>query len=77
MFIKGSIAQTLTIQRKDGEILPHVDNIASSGRWIMGVSLGSERVLRLEHVDQKHNPLELVLPSGSLYIQRYHSNSDP
>ncbi len=31
-----------------GEILPHVDNIEASGSVIIGLSLGAERVLRLE-----------------------------
>lgn len=30
-----------------GQILPHVDNLDASGSVIIGVSLGSERVLRL------------------------------
>jgi alkylated DNA repair protein alkB homolog 7 len=58
-----------------GEILPHVDNIGASGSWILGVSLGSERVLRMESVenDVKDIPkytFDLMLPSGSVYIQK-------
>ncbi|KDQ60664.1 hypothetical protein JAAARDRAFT_55397 [Jaapia argillacea MUCL 33604] len=63
----------------DGEILPHVDNLSASGSWIMGVSLGAERILRLEQVasDSNHVDIfEMPLPSGSVYIQkdflRYH-----
>lgn len=53
-----------------GYIMPHIDNIHASGTWILGVSLGNERLLRLESVGV--NPsFELPLPSGSVYIQRY------
>ncbi|KAF7295335.1 2OG-FeII-Oxy-2 domain-containing protein [Mycena indigotica] len=52
----------------DGEIQPHVDNISASGSWILGCSLGAERVLRLEN---DHGDIFSVpLPSGSVYIQR-------
>ncbi|KZT28489.1 hypothetical protein NEOLEDRAFT_1239451 [Neolentinus lepideus HHB14362 ss-1] len=53
----------------DGEIIPHVDNVTASGTWILGVSLGAERVLRLESLDGT-DFFEVLLPSGSLYIQR-------
>ncbi|ETW78318.1 hypothetical protein HETIRDRAFT_127322 [Heterobasidion irregulare TC 32-1] len=56
----------------DGEILPHVDNVGASGSWILGVSLGATRVLRLEDTDDAapRAPFNLPLPSGSVYIQR-------
>ncbi|TFK55176.1 hypothetical protein OE88DRAFT_1010144 [Heliocybe sulcata] len=53
----------------DGDITPHVDNINASGTWILGVSLGADRVLRLESSDGT-DVCEILLPSGSLYIQR-------
>ncbi|KAJ4479477.1 hypothetical protein C8R41DRAFT_772031 [Lentinula lateritia] len=53
----------------DGEILPHVDNVSASGRWILGVSLGSERILRLESCTHPDEGAEILLPSGSVYIQ--------
>ncbi|KAH9981264.1 hypothetical protein BGW80DRAFT_1269368 [Lactifluus volemus] len=57
-----------------GEIRPHVDNIGASGSWILGVSLGSERILRMESVEEDLNGVQkcafdLMLPSGSVYIQ--------
>ena len=59
----------------NGEILPHVDNIGASGSWILGVSLGSERVLRMEPAEDGVNgiprcPFDILLPSGSVYIQK-------
>lgn len=51
-----------------GEILPHVDNPSSSGSWILGASLGAERIMRMEG---SGDIFEVVLPSGSLYLQRY------
>jgi len=59
----------------DGEILPHVDNIGASGSWILGVSLGSERVLRMESVENDMNEtpkcmFDVLLSSGSVYIQK-------
>jgi alkylated DNA repair protein alkB homolog 7 len=59
----------------NGEIRPHVDNIGASGSWILGVSLGSERILRMESVEEDLNGVpkcafDLTLPSGSVYIQK-------
>ncbi|KAK7693678.1 hypothetical protein QCA50_003248 [Cerrena zonata] len=54
----------------DGEILPHIDNLQASGSWILGVSLGSSRILRIENVDDPTDVHELMLPSGSVYLQR-------
>ncbi|KAF5391773.1 hypothetical protein D9757_001802 [Collybiopsis confluens] len=53
----------------DGEILPHVDNVDASGRWILGVSLGSERILRLEKCENSEEAVEIPLPPGSVYLQ--------
>ncbi|TFK91230.1 hypothetical protein K466DRAFT_515722 [Polyporus arcularius HHB13444] len=53
----------------DGEILPHVDNVEASGKWILGVSLGDERTLRLESASSGKCH-EIPLPSGSVYIQK-------
>lgn len=49
---------------------PHIDNLEASGSWILGVSLGSSRVLRIESVDEPTDAHEVKLPSGSVYIQR-------
>jgi alkylated DNA repair protein alkB family protein 7 len=53
-----------------GYILPHIDNTDASGNWILGVSLGDERLLRLDPLGDAPS-LQLSLPSGSVYIQRY------
>ncbi|PPQ77532.1 hypothetical protein CVT25_011329 [Psilocybe cyanescens] len=53
-----------------GEILPHVDNTSASGRWILGVSLGHERVLKMREESQDGHEFSLTLPSGSVYLQR-------
>ncbi|KAL1944618.1 hypothetical protein VTO73DRAFT_3048 [Trametes versicolor] len=53
-----------------GEIMPHVDNLEASGSWILGVSLGDERILRLENPSSPEERYELPLPSGSVYLQR-------
>ncbi|KAJ7090287.1 hypothetical protein B0H15DRAFT_257502 [Mycena belliarum] len=53
-----------------GEIQPHVDNLAASGTWILGVSLGAERLLHLQEQNQDGNSYQILLPSGSVYIQR-------
>jgi len=55
-----------------GFILPHIDNTDASGSWILGVSLGAQRLLRLESRDNALS--ELLLPSGSVYLQRYSSH---
>ncbi|EKM82799.1 hypothetical protein AGABI1DRAFT_53280 [Agaricus bisporus var. burnettii JB137-S8] len=51
-----------------GYILPHIDNVNSSGNWILGVSLGNERVLQLDPPGDASS-VQLSLPSGSVYIQ--------
>lgn len=54
-----------------GEILPHVDNIEASGCHILGVSLGSTRIMRMEDKDRQHEVgFDVLLPSGSVYVQR-------
>jgi hypothetical protein len=52
-----------------GEILPHIDNLDASGSWILGVSLGDERVLHLKE-KEGNREVTLKLPSGSVYVQR-------
>lgn len=52
-----------------GEILPHIDNLDASGSWILGVSLGDERVLHLKGKEDNRE-VTLKLPSGSVYVQR-------
>ncbi|KAH9997246.1 hypothetical protein BJV77DRAFT_915027, partial [Russula vinacea] len=59
----------------DGEIHPHVDNVGASGSWILGVSLGSERTLRMESVEDvvdgiPKQTFDVSLSSGSVYIQK-------
>jgi len=53
-----------------GDILPHVDNISASGTWIIGVSLGDERILKMTEVEGEKRDLYVALPSGSVYLQR-------
>lgn len=62
----------------EGYILPHVDNVDASGTVIIGVSLGAERILRLEEASQEgrktnivHKGWDVLLKTGSLYLQRY------
>ena len=59
----------------DGEIHPHVDNVGASGSWILGVSLGSERMLRMESEEDivdgiPKQTFDVSLSSGSVYIQK-------
>jgi alkylated DNA repair protein alkB homolog 7 len=54
----------------NGEILPHVDNLQASGNWILGVSLGAERIMRMESTDGSDDSFDVLLPSGSVYLQR-------
>ncbi len=54
----------------EGEIFPHIDNIHASGSWILGVSLGAERVMRLQSTMNEKDAFDLILPSGSVYVQQ-------
>ncbi|KAJ7684654.1 hypothetical protein DFH06DRAFT_1156242 [Mycena polygramma] len=54
----------------NGEIRPHIDNLSASGSWILGVSLGAERLLHLEGPNGTSDSFKVLLPSGSVYIQR-------
>ncbi|KAJ7724083.1 hypothetical protein DFH07DRAFT_274849 [Mycena maculata] len=54
----------------NGEIHPHIDNVGASGSWILGVSLGAERLLHLEGQNGNSDCFQVLLPSGSVYIQR-------
>ncbi|KAA1067313.1 hypothetical protein PGTUg99_032701 [Puccinia graminis f. sp. tritici] len=54
-----------------GRIDPHVDNLEASGSTIVGLSLGSTRVMRLGHQAAPIlTHLKVLLPPGSVYIQR-------
>ncbi len=68
----GNMQTHLLHLASDGEIRPHVDNADASGSWILGVSLGSDRVLRMEsvQVDSARHTFDITLPSGSVYIQK-------
>ncbi len=44
--------------------------LALCSSWILGVSLGDERILRLENPSCPEERYELPLPSGSVYLQR-------
>ncbi|KAK7023965.1 2OG-FeII-Oxy-2 domain-containing protein [Favolaschia claudopus] len=59
-----------------GQIQPHTDNLSASGSWILGVSLGDERILQLNHKNGDGDSFQVSLPSGSVYIQRYHVRSN-
>lgn len=59
----------------NGEILPHIDNLGASGSWILGVSLGATRILRMNGRD--NDSFDVLLPSGSVYMQRLQSVSPP
>lgn len=54
----------------EGAILPHVDNLDASGQTIVGASLGATRILRLEREGDKEQGWDVLLPSGSVYVQR-------
>ncbi|KAI6109956.1 hypothetical protein F5141DRAFT_1117745 [Pisolithus sp. B1] len=55
----------------EGEILPHIDNISSSGTWILAVSLGAARVLHMEEANAlTPKKFDVPLTSGSVYLQR-------
>lgn len=56
-----------------GRIDPHVDNVDASGSVIIGVSLGAERILRLERKGAENESgagWEVLLKSGSVYVQK-------
>lgn len=55
----------------DGEIHPHVDHLDAFGSWIVGVSLGFDRILRLEkETSDRKFVHDVILPSGSVYVQK-------
>lgn len=55
----------------NGEIRPHVDHLEAFGSWIVGVSLGSDRILRLEKETPDRTLVhDVILPSGSVYVQK-------
>jgi len=56
-----------------GKILGHVDNLEASGSVIMGICLGSDRILRLDR-DAKDGSgkegWEVLLKNGTVYLQK-------
>jgi len=69
---------------RNGYILPHRDDLSSCGDYVMGVSLGDERIMKLQldkeaveaNVGQVSDDsiwnleIQARLPSGSCYIQK-------
>lgn len=55
----------------NGEILPHVDSPGASGSWILGVSLGAERIMHMVDLKDSNISYDVLLPSGSVYLQKY------
>ncbi|PLW19820.1 hypothetical protein PCANC_12615 [Puccinia coronata f. sp. avenae] len=54
-----------------GKIEPHVDNLHASGNTIVGLSLGSTRVMRLGLPSSPiHSHIKVLLLPGSVYVQR-------
>lgn len=52
----------------DGEILPHIDNIAASGKIICGLCLESPRICHF--ASDKYGEFMVMLPPKTLYIQQ-------
>ncbi|XP_068223241.1 uncharacterized protein [Palaemon carinicauda] len=55
---------------KTGVIKPHVDSVRFCGNIISGVCLLSDAVMRLVHVDNKDQVVDVMLPRRALYIMR-------
>ena len=53
-----------------GRILPHVDNLEASGKVIMGICLGSDRILRLQKPGGGDG-WEVLLQNGTVYLQKW------
>jgi alkylated DNA repair protein alkB family protein 7 len=70
LFLPQEVQTHLLHLASNGEIHPHIDNLSASGSWILGVSLGAERLLHLEGQNGNHDSFQVLLPSGSVYIQR-------
>ncbi|KAJ6547061.1 hypothetical protein B0H19DRAFT_1163804 [Mycena capillaripes] len=70
LFLPQDVQTHLLHLASNGEIHPHVDNLSASGSWILGVSLGAERLLHLEGPAGESDSFQVLLPSGSVYIQR-------
>lgn len=68
---KDRIQTHLLHLSSQGHIMPHIDHKEASGSLIAGVSLGAERILRMENTEDDRDSFELLLPSGSVYLQRY------
>ena len=72
IFVSGkSLKNTRVMVLTPQFMQPHVDNVDASGSWILGVSLGNTRILRLECATDPSDKFEILLPSGSIYIQRH------
>ncbi|XP_064105353.1 uncharacterized protein LOC135214864 [Macrobrachium nipponense] len=55
---------------KTGVIKPHVDSVRFCGNIISGVCLLSDAVMRLVHVNNKDQVIDVMLPRRALYIMR-------
>jgi alkylated DNA repair protein alkB homolog 7 len=67
----SSVTQTHLLHLASyGAILPHVDNVEASGSWILGVSLGTPRIMHMESLKDHFSSFDVLLPSGSVYLQK-------
>lgn len=69
LYLSGDTQTHILHLASTGEIRPHIDNVWSSGTWILAVSLGGMRILRMEALDSPH-AFDVPLASGSVYLQR-------
>ena len=56
-----------------GKILGHVDNLDASGSVIMGICLGSDRILRLSRKTADGTGIvgwDILLRNGTVYLQK-------
>jgi alkylated DNA repair protein alkB homolog 7 len=81
----SSISTHLLHLRSDGYILPHRDDLSSCGDFIIGISLGDERTMKLRldkevvesYVGQVNDDgiwdleIRVGLPNGSCYVQKF------
>ncbi|XP_066986213.1 alpha-ketoglutarate-dependent dioxygenase alkB homolog 7, mitochondrial isoform X2 [Macrobrachium rosenbergii] len=68
---KDMIAQVHILDlAKTGVIKPHVDSVRFCGNIISGVCLLSDAVMRLVHVNNKDQVIDVMLPRRALYIMR-------
>lgn len=77
------IMHLLHLSGSEGRILPHVDNAEAFGQTIVGISLGSERVMKFKRtstsnsaskedvpVHQGPDEFQVLMKPGDAYIQR-------